>query len=92
METLSTAQIAAALENLQDWSYNEHALEKKFLFRDFSQALAIMLRVGLLAEQQQHHPEWENVYNKLHIKLTTHDAGGVTSKDVKLAQSIDALQ
>lgn len=92
METLSTASIAAALEELNDWSFEDHAFEKKFQFADFSQALAFIVRVGLLAEQKNHHPDLQNVYNKVTIRLSTHEAGGVTSKDAELAQSIDRLQ
>ncbi len=67
------------------------ALRKSFKFTDFSQAWGFMSRVALLAEQQDHHPEWENVYNRVVITLTTHDAGGLSERDVRLARSIDTL-
>lgn len=91
MELLTTAQITSVLEILNDWSYDDQSLVKHFQFDDFSQALAFMVRVGVLAEKMNHHPNWSNVYNKVSMRLSTHDAGGVTGKDVKLAQAIDLL-
>jgi 4a-hydroxytetrahydrobiopterin dehydratase len=67
------------------------AIERHFSFADFSAAWGFMARVALLAEQQQHHPEWSNVWNKVAITLSTHDAGGLSAADVKLARAIDAL-
>jgi 4a-hydroxytetrahydrobiopterin dehydratase len=67
------------------------ALLRRFRFRDFSQAWGFMARVALLAERQDHHPEWSNVWNRVEILLTTHDAGGLSARDVALAQAIDAL-
>lgn len=67
------------------------AIERRFVFADFSAAFAFMTRVALLAEQRDHHPEWFNVYNRVEIALTTHDAGGLTLRDVKMAKAIDAL-
>lgn len=65
------------------------ALACNFLFRDFRQAFAFMSEVALLAEKADHHPEWSNVYNRVNVVLTTHDAGGITAKDIELAQQID---
>lgn len=67
------------------------AIERKFAFADFSEAFAFMARVALLAEKRDHHPEWSNVYNRVEIALTTHDAGGLSLRDVKMAKKIDAL-
>jgi 4a-hydroxytetrahydrobiopterin dehydratase len=67
------------------------ALECRIAFRDFRQAFAFMTQVALLAEKLDHHPEWCNVYNRVDMVLTTHDAGGVTSKDIHLAQQIDQV-
>ena len=67
------------------------AIIRDFKFRDFSAAWGFMARVALLAEQQDHHPEWSNVYNCVSITLTTHDAGGLSERDVALAQAIDAI-
>jgi 4a-hydroxytetrahydrobiopterin dehydratase len=74
------------------WTEEENQLKRSFTFKDFSEAFAFMTRVAFLAEAQQHHPNWSNVYNRVDIVLTTHDAGNlVTEKDRKLARSIDQL-
>lgn len=67
------------------------AVFRKFQFADFSEAWGFMNRVALLAEQQDHHPEWFNVYNRVEITLTTHDAGGLSGRDVRMIESIEAL-
>lgn len=67
------------------------AITRTFKFKDFSEAFAFMTRVALLAEKADHHPEWQNVYNRVTIVLTTHSADGLTQKDMDLAQAIDAL-
>lgn len=67
------------------------ALHRSFRFADFSAAWGFMSRVALLAEAQDHHPEWSNVYNRVEITLTTHDAGGLSGRDVRLAQGIDRV-
>ena len=67
------------------------AIERRFTFADFSAAWAFMSRVALLAETHDHHPEWSNVYNRVDIALTTHDAGGLSARDARLAAAIDAL-
>ena len=82
--------IAAA--QLDGWSVAEgrEAIAKEFRFEDFQRAFAFMTQVALYAEKRDHHPEWTNVYNRVSVTLTTHDAGGVTSKDIDLARAIDA--
>lgn len=67
------------------------AIARDFVFADFSAAWGFMSRVALLAEQQDHHPEWSNVWNRVSIVLSTHDAGGLSARDVKLARAIDTL-
>ncbi len=67
------------------------AIQRTYQFKDFSEAFAFMTRVALLAEQADHHPEWFNVYNRVEITLTTHDAGGLSLRDVNMATRIDAL-
>lgn len=75
-----------------DWAEADGRLRREFEFADFSQAFAFMTRVAMLAERQNHHPEWSNVYNRVVIELTSHDAGNtVTDRDHRLAESIDAL-
>ncbi|HNP53236.1 MAG TPA: 4a-hydroxytetrahydrobiopterin dehydratase [Ferruginibacter sp.] len=74
------------------WTETENSLYQKFIFSDFSEAFAFITRVALLAEQQQHHPRWTNVWNTVEIWLSTHDAGNlVTEKDRALAAAIDSL-
>lgn len=93
VEKLDDAQRAALPAELPEWRVLEgrDAIQRAFRFRDFNQAWGFMARVALLAEQQDHHPEWFNVYNRVEITLTTHDAGGLSARDVKLARAIDAL-
>ncbi len=64
---------------------------RQFIFKDFSEAFGFMSRVALLAEVQDHHPEWSNVWNRVDILLTTHDAGGLSQRDIRMATAIDAL-
>ena len=74
------------------WVEEDNKLQKTFEFKDFTEAFAFMVRVAFLAEQQGHHPNWNNVYNRVSITLTTHDEGNiVTEKDRQLAQAIDRL-
>ena len=90
---LTEAEREAALAELAHWSLAREglAIERRFAFADFSAAFAFMTRVALLAEQADHHPEWSNVYNRVEIVLTTHDAGGLSQRDVAMARAIDAL-
>ena len=83
----------AALAQLSDWSLarDGKAIERTFTFADFNEAFGFMTRVALLADKHDHHPEWSNVYNRVAITLTTHDAGGLSARDVKMAGAIDAL-
>ncbi|HRH38362.1 MAG TPA: 4a-hydroxytetrahydrobiopterin dehydratase [Flavobacteriales bacterium] len=77
---------------MSGWTEQEGKLCRTFVFKDFGEAFAFMTRVALVAEKQNHHPEWTNVWNKVSIRLSTHDAGGsITDKDRKLAAAIDAL-
>ena len=90
---LDPEALAEALETLPDWSHDtgRKALFRTLRFADFRAALAAMVRIGLEAEAADHHPEWTNVYDRLDIWLTTHDAAGVSAKDVALAERIDAI-
>jgi 4a-hydroxytetrahydrobiopterin dehydratase len=91
MITLMTdAEVAAALPDVPGWIRNGDGIERQYRFADFAQAFGFMARVALLAEKADHHPEWSNVYNKVNIRLTTHDAGGLSARDFALAKAIDA--
>ena len=72
-------------------SADSKAIEKSFRFKDFSEAFAFLTRVAMHAEKVDHHPEFTNVWNRVDFRLTTHDTGGVTERDVKLAEAIDRL-
>ncbi len=93
VEKLSATARETALASLGDWTYDPRgdAIAREFRFRDFSEAFGFMARVALLAEKAGHHPNWSNVYNKVSISLSTHDAGGLSQKDIDLASKIDAL-
>ncbi len=91
MKSLDIETIKHELEGLVNWEYNNNAIEKRFVFKNFSQALAFIVQVGVLSEKKNHHPELTNSYNKVTIRLTTHDANGVTIKDFDLAKAIDEL-
>ncbi len=87
---LNDAEIDAALAALPGWARAGDGIERTYLFADFTRAFAWMTRAALLAEKADHHPEWSNVWNKVEIRLTTHDVGGITGKDVALARALDA--
>ena len=88
---LSDDEVQQALANCPGWSLVDGKLQREFQFADFQEAFAFMTRVALIAEKRDHHPEWFNVYNRVEITLTTHDAGGLSLRDVKMARKIDAL-
>lgn len=89
---LSAAQIKAGLADLPGWKFQRDALAKTFIFGNFREAMSYMVRAGFEAEAMDHHPEWTNVYNRVAIRLNTHDAGGkVTEKDFALARRLQAL-
>ena len=85
--------VAEQLADLCGWTLAREgaAIRREFTFVDFSEAWGFMARVALLAEAQDHHPEWSNVYNRVTIELTTHDAGGLSSRDFRLARAIDGI-
>ena len=90
---LPEENVRNALADLAGWSLEENGISitRGFVFADFSEAWGFMSRVALLAEKQNHHPDWANVYNKVAITLTTHEVGGLSERDFKLARAIDAL-
>jgi len=83
----------AALAALKDWREvpGRDAIAKKYVFKDFNEAFGFMTRAALVAEKMDHHPEWFNVYKTVEVTLSTHDAGGVTEKDIALAKAMDTL-
>ena len=82
-----------SLAAIPEWSYDEarDAITRRFSFDDFNAAFGFMARVALLAEKADHHPEWSNVWNRVDILLTTHDAGGLSQRDIAMAEAIDLL-
>ncbi|MES2096026.1 MAG: 4a-hydroxytetrahydrobiopterin dehydratase [Pseudomonadota bacterium] len=93
IEPLSDQDRADALDALDEWDYDDarDAITRTFTFGDFSEAFAFMTRVALIAEKNDHHPEWTNVWNRVDVLLTTHDAGGLSVRDVAMAEAMDAL-
>ena len=94
LQKIAPEQIASLLTGLPQWRYQPErggSITRDFKFIDFNEAFGFMARVALLAEQHNHHPEWSNVYNRVSITLTTHDADGLSSRDLDLAQRIDNL-
>lgn len=93
VERLNAEARAGLPRDLPGWSLlaDRDAIRREFRFANFSEAFAFMTRVALLAEQQDHHPEWFNVYNRVDIVLSTHDAGGLSARDIRMAKAIDAL-
>src|SRR4051812_4527200 len=93
VERLSTEARKAALKDLTGWSdvTGRDAIARTFTFKDFNEAFGFMARVALVAEKSDHHPEWRNVYKTVEVVLSTHDADGVTKKDIALAKAMDAI-
>ncbi len=93
LEKLPPNERVALASRLPRWAMtpDRDAIHRSFRFADFSEAWGFMARVALLAQAQDHHPEWSNVYSRVEITLTTHDAGGLSARDVALAEAIDRL-
>ncbi len=94
IERLPAGQLNACMATLSDWKYdpsNGGSISRKWVFQDFTQAFAFMTRVAFLAHEADHHPEWSNVYNRVEITLRTHDADGLSIKDIDLAKRIDQI-
>jgi 4a-hydroxytetrahydrobiopterin dehydratase len=92
-EKLTGSARTTALGKLNGWLEvdGRDAISRTFTFKDFNEAFGFMARAALIAEKLDHHPEWFNVYNKVEVTLATHDAGGVTERDVRLAEAMDRL-
>lgn len=91
MTKLSTEEINEKIKELEGWHYENNAIQTSFEFKDFKDTFSVMTRIAFEAEAMQHHPDWTNIYNNLHISLSTHDADGVTEKDFKLAKIIEKV-
>ncbi len=92
-ERMSADARKSALKDLAGWkeTAGREAIERTFVFRDFNEAFGFMCRAALVAEKNDHHPEWRNVYKTVEVVLSTHDAGGVTSRDIELARAMNAI-
>ena len=88
---LQEHEITASLQGVRGWSIADGKLSQTFVFPRFVEAFGFMASVATVAEKQEHHPEWSNVYNEVDIRLTTHEAGGITENDFALARSIDEI-
>ena len=91
MIRLSEVEINEELKHLSGWSVENEKLHKEFQFDSFNQAFGFMTRAAMEIEKMNHHPEWFNVYNRISVELTTHDAGGITDNDVNLARILNSL-
>jgi 4a-hydroxytetrahydrobiopterin dehydratase len=91
MKKLNENQIQEKLSNISGWSYENGSITKSYKFKNFKEAFATMSRIAFECEAQNHHPNWENVYNSLTIKLNTHDVDGLTQKDFDLATAIEEI-
>ncbi|WP_447752797.1 4a-hydroxytetrahydrobiopterin dehydratase [Sphingopyxis fribergensis] len=93
VQKLDDAQRSALLARFPGWAHepSRDAITRQFKFDDFAQAFGFMASVAIIAEKMDHHPEWSNVYNRVDILLTTHDADGLSERDAKLAEAIEAL-
>jgi 4a-hydroxytetrahydrobiopterin dehydratase len=91
MQKLSEEEVTNRLKNLKGWEYKDGSIERNYKFKNFKDAFSIMTRIAFECEQQNHHPDWSNVYSSLNIKLNTHDVGGITENDFKLAESIEKI-
>lgn len=92
MMKLSSESIDMELKNLKGWRVVNNKIHKEFEFDDFNQAFGFMTRAAMHIEKMNHHPEWFNVYNKIIVDLTTHDAGGITQNDIILAKILNSLE
>jgi len=86
MKKLTPQEIKTAIADLEGWTYHDNFIDKTFLFNDFIEAFGFLGKVALISEKLDHHPDWSGVYNEVILRLSTHDAGGVTQKDITFAE------
>ncbi|MGL2967103.1 4a-hydroxytetrahydrobiopterin dehydratase [Flavobacterium sp. XGLA_31] len=91
MTLLTNEILTEALAHVPGWVYEDNAIRKEFVFKSFPDAISTVNKIAVVAEEMNHHPEWTNVYNKLIIRLYTHDSLGVTTKDIRLAHAIEVI-
>ena len=91
MEKITDQQLQAFLDEFSSWTVEKGKLHRAYKFKDFVQAFGFMTQVALLAERAAHHPEWFNVYNRVVVDLTTHEAQGITAKDLDLAREMESI-
>ncbi|MEM9001399.1 MAG: 4a-hydroxytetrahydrobiopterin dehydratase [Bacteroidota bacterium] len=91
IQKLTESEIAKNLEQLEGWSYQNGFITKSYRFKDFKDAFSIMARIAFECEANNHHPNWENVYNSLTVRLNTHDVDGITENDFNLAKAIEEI-
>lgn len=91
ISVLDQASLQAGLARLPDWALRDGKLHREFVFADFVEAFGFMTRAALVAERMNHHPEWCNVYKRVRVDLTTHEAGGISERDLALAAAMDRL-
>lgn len=91
MSPMTSDEINSAMQSIDSWTLEQNSITKTFTFDTFVDAFGFMSQVALHAEKMNHHPDWSNVYNRVTISLSTHDAGGLTMNDFNLAQSIDSI-
>ncbi len=91
MMRLSETEITEELKKIGGWAIKDNKLHKEFQFDSFNQAFGFMTRAAMEIEKMNHHPEWFNVYNRITVDLTTHDAGGITNNDINLARILNSL-
>ena len=91
MKVLTEKEIMKYLEFLEDWQLDGNAIKREWIFKDFSEAMDFINIIAVMAENHNHHPEILNVYNRVSLRFYTHDAGGITDKDINIAKEIDKL-
>ncbi len=91
VDKLSEQELNSAVRQLSGWSVQNEKLHREYKFPDFAHAFGFMATAAVLIEKRNHHPEWSNVYNRVSVDLTTHDAGGITQKDLELARLLDGI-
>ena len=91
LSLIDESQLTCFIKKNPSWSIYNKSIKKEFTFNNFVDAFGFISKVALLSEKMDHHPDWQNTYNKVTIELTTHDKGGITTNDIKLAESIDKL-